>query len=292
MTHPETTTDTALAISTHNLSKSFHHHVVLQDLNLAVPTGSVYGFIGANGAGKTTTIRILLGLSAATAGSARILGVSRGTLPPQPTAGVAYLPDVPALNPWMTARETLIFLGQISGVPADLAADRASGLLELVGLKNAHNKIGGFSRGMKQRLGIASTLIGAPQLIILDEPTSALDPLGRADVLALIRDLRDHATVFFSSHLLGDVQQVCTHVGILDSGRLLAQGSLPELLDRFTPPTSTLQLRAPSEIVGEAEHVIMAALKDAGIHTVQCQRLSADLQHLYTHLTQGERTSA
>lgn len=292
MTNTSCHSNPALAISTHNLSKSFHKHQVLHDLNLEVPRGSIYGFIGANGAGKTTTIRILLGLSAATSGSAHILGVPRGTLPARPIPGVAYLPDVPALNPWMDPQETLIFLGQLSGVPEDLAAERATSLLNLVGLAHARGTIGGFSRGMKQRLGIAATLIGVPDLIILDEPTSALDPLGRADILALIRDLRDHATVFFSSHVLGDVQQVSTHVGILHGGRLIAQGGLAELLDRFTPPISTLQIRASSEIVATAEQVISQALKDAGIRAVSCHRITANLEHVYAQLTQGERKSA
>lgn len=199
---------TDLIVSTSDLTKVYGRHRVLERINLQMPSGAIYGFIGANGAGKTTTIRILLGLISASSGSATVLGHQRGSLPAKPIGGIAYLPDVPNLSPWLRGKDALITLAQLSDVPKDLAAGRANSLLDLVGLKGVQSKVGGYSRGMKQRLGIASALIGNPRLLVLDEPTSALDPMGRADVLAIIRALRGKASVLFSSHLLGDVQMV------------------------------------------------------------------------------------
>ena len=220
-----------LAIKTTELSKSYKDKQILKGINLAVPTGACYGFIGANGAGKTTTIRILLGLASASSGQVEVLGHSRGRLPARPVAGVSYLPDVPQLSPWLGPKDALIMLAGLAGLEREQAAEQANDLLDLVGLRAARGKIGNFSRGMKQRLGIAAALVGAPKLLILDEPASALDPMGRADVLAILRQLKGRATVLFSSHQLSDVQGVCTHVGILHDGKLRAQGRLADLLE-------------------------------------------------------------
>lgn len=220
-----------LAIKTTELSKSYKDKQILKGINLAVPTGACYGFIGANGAGKTTTIRILLGLASASSGQVEVLGHSRGRLPARPVAGVSYLPDVPHLSPWLGPKDALIMLAGLAGLEREQAAEQANDLLDLVGLRAARGKIGNFSRGMKQRLGIAAALVGAPKLLILDEPASALDPMGRADVLAILRQLKGRATVLFSSHQLSDVQGVCTHVGILHDGKLRAQGRLADLLE-------------------------------------------------------------
>lgn len=279
----------APAIITENLSKSFGSHQVLHEVNLRVPENSIYGFIGANGAGKTTAIRILLGLSAATAGSATILGQQRGKLPSTPVPGVAYLPDVPAMNPWMKPAEALVFLGELSGVDRHVAIERAPELLDLVGLRRARGRIGGFSRGMKQRLGIAAALIGAPRLLIMDEPTSALDPLGRADVLAVLRELHGKATVLFSSHLLTDVQQVCTHIGMLDAGRLIAQGSLREILDLSAPgATATFALTMNTRQAETTARVVQNALDQAHL-SATLQRQPATLQSIYEQLTRSQR---
>lgn len=221
-----------LAVSTKDLSKTFGKHKVLNNINLQVPTGSCYGFVGANGAGKTTTMRILAGLAGASSGSATVLGASRGELPVKPIPGVSYLTDVPQISPWLRAKDALITLARLGGITPDLAAERSEELLNLVNLDKAPGRIGSFSRGMKQRMGIAAALVTAPKLLLIDEPTSALDPIGRADVLALLRELTGQVTIVFSSHILTDVAKVSTHAGILHRGNLLVQGQLDELLNQ------------------------------------------------------------
>ena len=271
------------AITTTKLCKSYGNHRVLTDVELRVPRGAVYGFVGANGAGKTTTIRILLGLAAASSGKATVLGTPRGTLPPTPLGGVSYLPDVPQLSPWLGATDALITLARLDNVPSEVASHRATELLELVGLTHAPGTVGAFSRGMKQRLGIAAALITAPTLLIMDEPTSALDPMGRADVLAIIKELRGHATIMFSSHILADVEKVSTHLGVLHRGRLLAQGQIDELLESHGMP------RAHFALSTRAEHAESIA---AAIHAIDPQsRIEPQhqgLENFYARLTKGK----
>ena len=155
-----------LAIKTVELSKSYGDKQILKGINLAVPKGACYGFIGANGAGKTTTIRILLGLASATGGQVEVLGQSRGHLPARPIAGLSYLPDVPQLSPWLGPKDALIMLAQLSDLEREQAAEQANDLLDLVGLRAARGKIGNFSRGMKQRLGIAAALVGDRKSVV------------------------------------------------------------------------------------------------------------------------------
>ncbi|MFP7697300.1 ABC transporter ATP-binding protein [Trueperella sp. LYQ143] len=272
-----------LIVSTHNLTKDYGTYRALNQINLAVPEGAIYGFIGANGAGKTTTIRILLGLISASSGHATVLGYSRGQLPCDPIADLAYLPDVPRISSWLTAKDALITFAQLSGVPSDIAATRADSLLELVGLHRTHGTVGGFSRGMTQRLGIASALIGSPRLLILDEPTSALDPMGRAEVLEIISSLAGKATVIFSSHLLGDVQQVCSHVGLLDRGKLLAQGRLEEILETIPATKSQLHITGEQDDLNTARELLSAALPGLSITEEK-----ASLQDVYLQATTKE----
>ena len=177
-------------------------------------------------------MRILAGLAGASSGSATVLGASRGKLPVRPIPGVSYLTDVPQISPWLRAKDALITLARLGGITPDLAAERSEELLNLVNLDKAPGRIGSFSRGMKQRMGIAAALVTAPKLLLIDEPTSALDPIGRADVLALLRELTGQVTIVFSSHILTDVAKVSTHAGILHRGNLLVQGQLDELLNQ------------------------------------------------------------
>ncbi|OKL47028.1 ABC transporter ATP-binding protein [Boudabousia liubingyangii] len=272
------------AVTTTNLCKTYGSHQVLKDVNLCVPQGAVYGFVGANGAGKTTTIRILLGLAAASSGQATVLGAPRGTLPPTPVKGVSYLPDVPNISPWLGAKDALITIAQLDAVPSDLASKRASDLLDLVGLKHAPGKVGAFSRGMKQRLGIAAALITAPKLLILDEPTSALDPMGRADVLAIIKGLKGQATIMFSSHILADVEKVSTHLGLLHKGKLLAQGSIEELLEAGDNPQTHFSLSVGKNHADQIVEVIRTIDPQARIEPQH-----QGLERFYENLTtQGE----
>jgi ABC-2 type transport system ATP-binding protein len=220
------------AIDTTGLTKTFGSVAVVDDLRLHVPTGSVFGFLGPNGSGKTTTIRMLLGLIAPTAGTVNVLGR------PIPDASEAVLPNVgalvegPACYPWLSGRENLERF-DAAGPHPDRATRRArvGEALERVGLTAAAGKkYKAYSLGMRQRLGLASALLRPRRLLVLDEPTNGMDPQGTREIRHLIRELNaDGTTVFVSSHLLAEVEQVCTHVAIMSLGRLLAQGSLDEL---------------------------------------------------------------
>lgn len=268
-----------LAVCTKDLSKTFGKHQVLNNINLRVPTGSCYGFVGANGAGKTTTMRILAGLAGASSGSATVLGVSRGKLPVKPIPGVSYLTDVPQISPWLKAKDALITLARLGGISPDLAAERSDELLNLVNLDKAPGRIGSFSRGMKQRMGIAAALVTAPKLLLIDEPTSALDPIGRADVLGLLRELTGKVTIVFSSHILSDVAKVSTHVGILHRGSLLAQGQLGELVSQQTKHV-TLDVTVRSDVATAVAKAIYSLDAAAKIHPT-----FSGLDELFTKLT-------
>ncbi len=226
------TDSAALAIDTRGLTKSFGKQVAVGDLDLAVPRGSVFGFLGPNGSGKTTTIRMLLGLVSATAGEIRMLGES------MPDAGPAVLPRVgalvegPALYPFLSGRGNLARFDSADRHSASRTRSaRVDEALDRVGLSHAASKPAhAYSLGMKQRLGIANALLTPRELLILDEPSNGLDPQGTREVRNLIRRLAaDGTTVFVSSHLLAEVEQLCTHVAVMSTGRLVTQGTLDEL---------------------------------------------------------------
>ena len=221
------------AIRATGLTKSYGKRLVLDSLDLDVEEGSIFGFLGPNGAGKTTTLRLTTGLARATSGSIEVLGHDAQTAGTATRSAIGFLPDVPAFYEWMTAPEFLFFVGGLFGMARATLHERADMLLELAGLTGVTTKIGGYSRGMKQRLGIAQALINAPRLLLLDEPTSALDPMGRKDVLDMVASLRGRTTVFFSTHILSDVERVCDTVAILDRGRLVAHGPIDELRARY-----------------------------------------------------------
>src|SRR5450631_163989 len=221
------------AIRTTGLTKVYDEKRALDSIDLAVEEGSIFGFLGPNGAGKTTTLRILTGLARATSGSVQILGRDLATAGNSMRAEIGVLPDVPGFYEWMTAEEFLRFAGRLFGIGRGVLDDRVGVLLDLAGLTDVDTKIGGYSRGMKQRLGVAQALVNAPRLLLLDEPTSALDPMGRKDVLDMLISLRGRTTVFFSTHILADVERVCDTVAILDRGRVVAQAPIDELKTRY-----------------------------------------------------------
>jgi ABC-2 type transport system ATP-binding protein len=221
-----------LIISTENLTKSYGKRQIVHKLNLAVPMGSICGFLGANGAGKSTTIKLLLGLVQPTSGVGTVFGKNIVNDSVAIRDRVGFLAQSPSFYGYLTARETLQFVASFffTGSKTAIAA-RIEELIELVGLSGkADRAVKGFSGGEKQRLGIAQAAINDPELIILDEPASALDPLGRRDVLKILESFRGRSTVFYSTHILDDVQRVSDRVVILDRGRLIAQGSIEELL--------------------------------------------------------------
>jgi ABC-2 type transport system ATP-binding protein len=225
-----TTTD--LIISTENLTKSYGKRQVVSNLNLAVPRGSICGFLGANGAGKSTTIKLLLGLLQPTSGLGTVFGKNIVNDSVVIRERVGFLAQSPSFYGYLTARETLQFVASFffTGSKTAIAA-RIEELIEVVGLSGkADRPVKCFSGGEKQRLGIAQAAINDPELIILDEPASALDPLGRRDVLKILESFRGRSTVFYSTHILDDVQRVSDRVVILERGRLIAQGRIEELL--------------------------------------------------------------
>jgi ABC-2 type transport system ATP-binding protein len=225
-------TPTDLIISTENLTKTYGKRQIVSNLNLAVPRGSICGFLGANGAGKSTTIKLLLGLVKPTSGVGRVFGQNIVTDSVAIRERVGFLAQSPSFYGYLTARETLQFVASFffTGSKTAIAA-RIEELIELVGLSGkADRPVKGFSGGEKQRLGIAQAAINDPELIILDEPASALDPLGRRDVLKILESFRGRSTVFYSTHILDDVQRVSDRVVILERGRLIAQGRIEELL--------------------------------------------------------------
>ena len=225
----------APAIETSGLGKRYRGVEALADLTLQVPSGSIFGFLGPNGAGKTTTLKILAGLSRASAGRATIGGVPV-TMQGKHRARVGYLAQEPRFYGWMTGRQTLAYVA--SFFPAGSRRRGNGELLELVGLAAAADRpTKTYSGGMRQRLGIAQALVGDPAVVLLDEPAASLDPLGRRDVLDLMQGLRGETTVFYSTHILDDVQRVSDHVAILDHGRLVASAPTAALMGEFRATT-------------------------------------------------------
>ena len=258
------------AISAVGLTKHYPGVAALSDLDLQVPTGSIYGFLGPNGAGKSTTIKLLAGLTRPTSGSASVAGI-----PVQAGAAyrreVGYLAQEPRFYDWMTGRETLRFIASIHSSKGADDKGRIAALLARVGLDGAEDRrTETYSGGMRQRLGIAQALVGSPAVLLLDEPVSALDPIGRREVLDLMRELRGEATIFYSTHILDDVERVSDHVAILDQGRLVRSAPTAELLATFDQD----QLQV---VLGGADDSTAVALTSiAGVVSVEPAERKAD----------------
>ena len=216
-----------------DLHKRFGDKEVLRGLNLTVPEHSIYGFIGKNGAGKTTTMKTILGLLKADSGEIIVGGEKVVYGQTSTNQYIGYLPDVPEFYPFMTAPEYLRFCGEITGMKKAECDARLKELLELVGLGDEKHRIKGFSRGMKQRLGIAQALLNSPKLLICDEPTSALDPVGRKEILDILLTVRQQTTVLFSTHILSDVERICTDVAFLNNGVVETQGKLSDIKTKY-----------------------------------------------------------
>jgi ABC-2 type transport system ATP-binding protein len=219
-------------IQTNGLSKNYDGVSVLSGLNLNVPQHSIFGFLGPNGAGKTTTMKLLLGLIKPSSGQGTVFGYDIVHDSLAIRARIGYMPQQPHFYPTMTARETVRFTARFffKGPPAKIEA-RVNEVLDLVGLTDkADRPVKGFSGGERQRLGLAQAQVNYPDLLILDEPAAALDPIGRHDVLVVMERLRKYATVFYSTHILDDVQQVSDTVAILNEGKLISQGPIEQLL--------------------------------------------------------------
>ena len=236
-----------------NLTKDYRGHRALDGLNLEVPRGSVFGFLGPNGSGKTTTIKILTGLLQPSAGSATILGCPvKLNLERSLKRRIGYLPEEVNFPEALTGREVMEFVYRASGLPAAEEKSRIDALLEQFDLlAHARRRCAAYSRGMKQRLGLACALLHRPELLILDEPASALDPEGRREVLELMVSSRERAAVFFSCHVHADVERVCAQVAVINQGRQVVQSPLKELLRGYTFPRYRVVFRdtVPPELV-------------------------------------------
>jgi ABC-2 type transport system ATP-binding protein len=291
------------AIQTERLRKVYGSTVALDDVGLEVAQGSVYGVVGPNGAGKSTLLGILAGLRSPTSGTIDVAS---------PRRRVATMPDTPQFDPWLTAHEVVDLARSLTS--PDLPATAADAALDEAGLTEAASRrVAGFSRGMLQRLGIAATIVGRHDLLILDEPCSALDPLGRHDVLELIGRLGRRSTILFSSHILSDVQRVCDTVGVLRGGRLLYQGSLDRLLNEHTTPAYRVTIRSsPKSVlealrvapwvveasesgageitvgvtsVADAEAGMMPVLAATGARVIAVEPVAADLERVFLEMT-------
>ncbi|HYA00084.1 MAG TPA: ABC transporter ATP-binding protein [Candidatus Binatia bacterium] len=247
------------AIRTLALSKRYGETEALAGLSMTVPRGLVFGFLGPNGSGKTTTVKLLLGLASPSGGEAWLLGMPAGHR--QTRQRVGYLPELFRYQAWLTAREVLALHCRLAELPRPSWPGEIDASLATVGLADrGSSRVGTFSKGMQQRLGLAVALVGDPELVILDEPTSALDPVGRHDTRTIIRELRDRGcAVFLNSHLLGEVEQVCDQVAVISQGRLIASGPIDQLLG-----AATVRLRLTGVDAG-----VIAAIDRHGARTQQ-----------------------
>lgn len=255
----------------------------LRGLDLAVPRGAVAGLLGPNGSGKSTTLRLLLGLHAPTAGSARVLGYPAGH--PEARRRTGYLPEDADLYPFLTARETVETAGALHGMGRAERRAAAGALLERVGLAaEADRRVAGFSRGMKRRAGLAAALVHGPEFLVLDEPTAGLDPVGREGLLALLEECRGRGTtVLLSSHVLSDVERLCDRVAILGQGRLAAEGTLEEVLER--KGSFTLEIEGPEAAAAAARR----AAEEAGGTVAPPRPTREPLERVFLRLLGGDR---
>ncbi|HAS74257.1 MAG TPA: ABC transporter ATP-binding protein [Clostridiales bacterium UBA8960] len=216
------------------ISKQFGSNKVIDGLSFSVKEGSIFGFIGQNGAGKTTTMKMILGLLKIDQGEIKVCGEKVTYGDNKTNRMIGYLPDVPEFYNYMKPKEYLKLCGEITKIPKTVLDSKITELLTLVGLNGANKKIGGFSRGMKQRLGIAQALLNEPKLLICDEPTSALDPIGRKEILDILEKVKGKTTVIFSTHILSDVERICDEIAVLHDGKVALTGTIAELKSRHS----------------------------------------------------------
>ena len=291
-----------------DLCKRFGDKEVLRGVNLSVPEHSIFGFIGKNGAGKTTTMKTVLGLLRADAGEITVHGERVVYGQTATNRYIGYLPDVPEFYSFMTPREYLRFCGEIAGMERVDRDVRVAELLELVGLGEEKHRIKGFSRGMKQRLGIAQALLSRPKLLICDEPTSALDPVGRHEILDILQLIREQTTVLFSTHVLSDVERICTDVAFLNRGVVEMQGTISEIKTGYRRTEYQLETENEADLALlenafpalrriEGERVIfnerdvsvkdvLRFLADREISVLKLERLEPSLEELFMEVTE------
>ena len=249
------------AVAVHGLTKifpvPFHRQsvVAVKDLNLRIEPGEVYGLLGPNGSGKSTTLKIILGLVSPTRGRTEIFGFDSRLV--ESREAVGFLPENPYFYKYLTGKETLCFFGRLCGLRGAALRNRVNELLDLVGLSKARNRrLGTYSKGMLQRIGLAQALIHDPRLVVLDEPTAGVDPAGSRDIRDLILELKGRGiTVLLSSHLLAQAQEICDRVGILANGMLVREGHLQELI-AIENQTELVIMDASDELIREIESTV------------------------------------
>jgi ABC-2 type transport system ATP-binding protein len=292
-------------VETSGLGKRYGSVTAVEDLNISIRRGEVYGFLGPNGAGKTTTLRMLLGLIKPSSGTATVLGEEPGS--PRGLRGVGALVESPAFYPYLSGRDNLRVMARYCEAPPS-RVDEVLGQVELAG--RAGDKFKRYSLGMKQRLGVAAALLKDPELLILDEPTNGLDPKGMSDMRAIIRRVgRGERTVLLSSHLLGEVEQVCERVGVIQRGRLVTEGTVDELrsgggiLVRVEPLERAREVAAGLDGVEGAQiedgmlaldadpdlsAEVNAGLVSAGLRVSELRPIERSLEDVFLELTGGE----
>ncbi len=308
------------AITCDGLVKRYGEVVALDHLDLSVPRGSIFGFLGPNGAGKTTAIRLLTGLARATEGRATVAGFDVGSDSVGLRQHISYLDQQPHFYDWMRGRELLEFVGQLFGLSGSALAARVDEMLELTGLTDASKRrIGGYSGGMRQRLGLAQALINQPDVLFLDEPVSALDPAGRHDLLEVIDHLRGRSTVFMSSHILADIERVCDRVAIINEGRLVVEATVEDLQSRYALPIFVLQfdksddpgiaslgdrlrqapgvmnvtlerdeMRVSTDDPAGASNALLRLVAESGVSVLRFERVRPSLEDIFLRLVSGE----
>jgi len=268
-----------IAIQTHRLSKAYGELIAVDNLNLSIRAGEVFGLLGPNGAGKTTTILMLLGLSEPTSGRAEVVGFDPTRQPLEVKRRVGYLPDDVGFYGELTGRQNMRYTAALNGIDKHEANDRIGELLEQVGLGDAADRrVEQYSRGMRQRLGLADALVKDPSVVILDEPTAAIDPAGVTEVLALIQTLarENGVTVLLSSHLLHQVHQVCDRIAIFNQGRILAQGRMAQLAEELAGD----QLELEVGLDGPADQIEAALRSVSGVTKVVHDPRDPQLWHV------------
>ncbi len=274
------------AIAIHHLTKVYpipfrrEKVTAVHDLSLTVEPGQVYGLLGPNGSGKSTTMKIVLGLVPATSGSTEIFG--RDSTLVESREEVGFLPENPYFYKYLTGEETLLFYGRLCGIPKNVLRDRARELLKLVGLENAADRrLGGYSKGMLQRIGLAQALIQEPRLLVLDEPTAGVDPAGSREIRDLILNFKSRGiTILLCSHLLGQVQEICDRVGILHRGRLVREGKLEELIS-IENQTQLILENASPQLLKKIE----ADLAAEGARLVEASKPQTTLERFFLEVT-------
>lgn len=279
----------SVAISIQGVSKDFRipgskrRLRAVDNLNLEIDQASIFGLLGPNGSGKSTTIKMALGLIRPSEGRCEILGKS--SLEPSARMGIGYLPEAPYFQRFLTGRELLRYFGKLSGLPNSNLQDRVDMLLAKVGLDDAGDRrVGGYSKGMLQRIGLAQAMIGDPEILILDEPTAGVDPIGAADIASIIRELRDEGrTVLLCSHLLSQVETICDRAAIMVKGKLALEGSVDSLTS-----TSEWSSTCIDGLTTEGREKLEALAEEAGFEISTPRR---SLEELFLELSKrgGDR---